>query len=92
MQPCEQAPTIHRVESKIDKLFEAVASIAVQNQRIDLLEQSSKDHEGRIRTIEAAPLKRMERMAWMVVGGIGSIGAAVLVAIVTFTIGSAGTR
>ncbi len=85
--PCEKAETIERVELKIDRLFEAVTNIAVQNQRISALEDQVIDHETRIRNIESAPMKRLEKAAWMIIGGLGSIGAAVLIAIVVWEIG-----
>ena len=88
MEPCDKGPHLNRIELKIDSLFDAVTSIAVHDRRIVSLESSAIDHETRIRGIETAPFKRLEKVAWMVIGGMGGIGAAVLIAVIVRMIGN----
>lgn len=83
---CAQAPSLSRLEDKLDRLTEAVSQIAVQNHRLTALEEYAEDHEVRIRNLESAPVKALSRFAWMLAGGIGTIGASVLIALIVAAI------
>ena len=76
MQPCEQAPTIQRVEQKVDRIFESLTAIAVQSEQIKVLRDDVNELYGRVRVIETAPTKRLEKAMWGIVGGVGAIAIA----------------
>lgn len=78
MQPCEQAPTISRVEQKIDRIMEALSAIAVQAEQIRTLRTDVDELYGRVRTMEDAPVKRLERGFWAISGFIGALVLAYL--------------
>lgn len=73
MQPCAQEPTIERIESKVDRIVETLTSIAVQAEQIRTLRTDVDELYGRVRVIEDAPLKRLERAIWAVVGFVGAV-------------------
>ena len=75
MQPCEQAPTITRVEAKIDKVYDILTTLAVQSEKVNALEEGWDDHEQRIRRLENTPT----RIAWWVAGIAATVIAAALV-------------
>ena len=55
--PCEQKENIEKIGQTVDQIHEVVTGLALQNQRIIVLETSSKDHEKRLRSVEGMPLK-----------------------------------
>lgn len=86
-EPCDKGPAIELLRgtteriadqleahgSKLDKIHDHLTILAVQKERIDGLAHQVTDHEGRIRGIESAPSKRLEKAAWLLLGGIGAV-------------------
>ena len=84
--PCQQAPTIHRMETKVDRLTDVVSQIAVQQNDITHLTTSLNGLrdwmikiERRVGELEKAPGGAAIRM-WVVLytSGIGAIFALIV--------------
>ena len=71
-EPCTQEENIIRIGRKVDEIHDVVVDIRLQNQRIETLEDTNNDHEGRIRKIEKTPI----RVLWGAAGLSGTIIAA----------------
>lgn len=87
MEHCDKGPQLERIEGKLDTLAQALSAIAVQGHRLTTLETVADDHECRVRALEGAPVKRLERMAWMLAGGFGTVGATVIIAVILWKLG-----
>lgn len=84
-EPCIQAPTIGRIEEKIDKVMESLQSLAVQKNDIEHLkdDQNSlrnwvKNHETRMQALELQPGKFAGKIVYMM-AGVGTTVCAGLI-------------
>ena len=64
-EPCTQEENIIRIGRKVDEIHDVVVDIRLQNQRIETLEDTNNDHEGRIRKIEKTPIRVLWGAAWL---------------------------
>lgn len=85
--PCIQAPTIGRIEEKIDKVMDSLQSLAVQKNDIDHLKTDQvslrnwvKNHESRMQALELQPGKLAGKIIYMMAG----VGTTVLAGLILY--------
>lgn len=88
--PCIQGPAIAKMDSKLDKVIEALQTLAVQDTKINHLTDTSRDHrewlkghEVRIQVLEKLPGKTAGKALWMLGGGVVTVLTGIILYAVT---------
>lgn len=75
-EPCIQAPTILRIDEKLDRVMEALQVLAVQKNDIDHLSKDQESlrkwvitHEARLQKLELQPGKVAGKAVYLLSGG-----------------------
>lgn len=87
---CQQAPSIKKLDEKMDKALDALVSLGEQKVEIQHLIKTQGDHrdwlkghEARIQQLELQPGKVSSKFAWLLAGGAVSSVSALLIWVVT---------
>lgn len=92
--PCIQGPAIAKMDSKLDKVVEALQTLAAQDVKINNLTETTRDHrewlkghEVRIQVLERLPGKTASKTLWMLGGGVVTVMAGIILYALTHWIG-----
>lgn len=91
--PCEQAPTIDKMDRKIDRVVELLAQLRGHQIEIQHLVEHQKDHQNwlkahemRIQALEKAPGATATRAMWLLYGGAVSTTTGIIVGVAVYFI------
>lgn len=83
---CMQGPAIDKMDKKLDKVIDALSTLAVQDTKINHLTDTSRDHrewlkghEVRIQVLEKQPGKTAGKALWALGGSLLTIASAIIV-------------
>lgn len=88
--PCTQQPTINKMDEKLDKVIEALQTLAAQGVTINYLTEQLadtrkwvKDIQQDVNSLKLAPGSIASRVLWVIASGIITIACGITVYAVT---------